>query len=63
MFKSGVLAKEDAEVHLHSLQTMTEQFQLCEWGQCHLGKLHRLEITSGSWDEPDYPTCPHTPLQ
>jgi hypothetical protein len=25
-----VLAKEDGEVHLHALQTMTEQFQLCE---------------------------------
>jgi hypothetical protein len=27
-----MLAKEDAEVHLHAFQTMTEQFQLCEWG-------------------------------
>jgi hypothetical protein len=27
-----VLATEDVEVRLHSLQTMTEQFQLCEWG-------------------------------
>jgi hypothetical protein len=35
-----VLAREDAEVHLHALQTMTEQFHLCEWGHCHLGKLH-----------------------
>jgi hypothetical protein len=36
---------------------MTEHFQLCEWGHCRLGKLHRcLEITSGSWDAPDYPT-------
>jgi hypothetical protein len=33
MFKSViVLAMEDVEVHLHTLQTMTEQFQLCEWG-------------------------------
>jgi hypothetical protein len=57
-----VLAGEDAEVHLHALQTMTEQFQLCEWGHCR-GKLHRCsEITSGSWAAPDYPTCPHTPL-
>jgi hypothetical protein len=28
-----VLAKEDVKVHLHALQTLTEQFQLCEWGQ------------------------------
>jgi hypothetical protein len=26
-----MLAKEDVEVHLHALQTMTQQFQLCEW--------------------------------
>jgi hypothetical protein len=58
------MASEDVEVHLHALQTMTEQFQLCEWGYFSLGKLHRcLEITSGSWDAPDYPTCPRTPLQ
>jgi hypothetical protein len=43
-----VLATEDVEVHLRALQTMTEQFQLCEWRQCRLGKLHRCsEITSG----------------
>jgi hypothetical protein len=49
-----VLARDGVEVHLHVLQTMTEQFQL-------LGKLHRcLEITSGSWDAPDYPACPYT---
>jgi hypothetical protein len=42
-----VLARDGVEVHLHALQTMTEQFQL-------LGKLHRyFEITSGSWDSPD----------
>jgi hypothetical protein len=52
-----VLAREDAEVHLHALQMMTEQFQLCEWGHCRLAKLHRcLEIMFGSWDSPDYPT-------
>jgi hypothetical protein len=33
-----VLAREDAEVHLNALQTMTEQFQLSDWGHCHLGK-------------------------
>jgi hypothetical protein len=31
-----VLARED-EVHLHALQTLTEQFQLCEWGILALG--------------------------
>jgi hypothetical protein len=35
-----VLAREDAEVHLHVLQTMIEQFQLHEWGHCHPGKLY-----------------------
>jgi hypothetical protein len=58
-----VLAREQVEVYLHALQAMTEQFQLCEWGHCHLRKLHHhLEITSGSWDASDYPTWPHTPL-
>jgi hypothetical protein len=27
-----VVVREDVEVHLHALQSMTEQFQLCEWG-------------------------------
>jgi hypothetical protein len=36
-----VLASEDAEVYLHALQTMTEQFQLCEWGHFSLRELHR----------------------
>jgi hypothetical protein len=36
-----VLAREDTEIHLHDLQIMIEQFQLCEWGHCCLGKLHR----------------------
>jgi hypothetical protein len=35
-----VLAREGAEVHLHALQTMIEQFQMCEWGY-YLGKLYR----------------------
>jgi hypothetical protein len=52
-----MLAKEDAEVHLHAPQTMTEQFQLCEWGgHCHLGKLQHCSEMSGSWDAPDYPS-------
>jgi hypothetical protein len=59
-----VIVKEHIEVHLHALQTMTKQFQLCEWGHCRLGKLHRCsEITPGSWDAPDYSTCPRIPLQ
>jgi hypothetical protein len=33
-----MLAREDAEVHLHALQNITEQFQPCEWGHCHLEK-------------------------
>jgi hypothetical protein len=40
-----VLAKDDIDVYLHAHQTMTEQFQLCEWGHCYLGKEHHcLEI-------------------
>jgi hypothetical protein len=31
-----VLAREDGEVHIHVLQAVTEQFQLCEWGHCRL---------------------------
>jgi hypothetical protein len=58
-----MVAMGDVEVQLHALKTMTEQFQLCEWGHCHLGKLHSCSEMSGSWDAPDYPTCPSTPLQ
>jgi hypothetical protein len=59
-----VLAREDAEVRLPASQTTTEQFQLCEWGHCRLLKLYRCsEITSGSWDASDYPTCSRLPLQ
>jgi hypothetical protein len=59
-----VLARENIEARLRAIQTMTEQFQLCEWGHCRLGKLRcSSEITSASWDESDYQTCPHTPLQ
>jgi hypothetical protein len=35
-----VLAKEGVEVHLHALQTITEQFQARKWEHCHLEKLH-----------------------
>jgi hypothetical protein len=59
-----VLAREDVEVHLPALQTLTEQLQLCEWGLCRLEKLHRFsKTTSGSWDASDYPTCPRAALQ
>jgi hypothetical protein len=62
-FKSGDCAGQGmCEVHLRALQIMTEQFQLCEWGHCRLGKLHRCsEITSGSLDAPDYRTYSRTP--
>jgi hypothetical protein len=50
-----VLAREDAEVYFHALETMTEQFHLYEWGHCRLGQLHCCsEKTSESWDAPDY---------
>jgi hypothetical protein len=59
-----MLTREAVEVHDHALQIMTEKFQLCELGHYHLGKVHNFsEITSGSWDAPDYPTCSRTPLQ
>jgi hypothetical protein len=32
-------------------------------GYCRLRKLHRSEITSGSWDAPDYPACSYTSPQ
>jgi hypothetical protein len=54
-----VMAGEYVQVHLHVLHTITEQFRLCEWGHCRLGKLHRCsERTSGSWDESVYPNLP-----
>jgi hypothetical protein len=34
-----VLVKEDVEVHLRALETVTEEFQLCEWEYCRFGKL------------------------
>jgi hypothetical protein len=33
-----VLAREGVEVCLHALQTITEQFQLCEWEAVASGK-------------------------
>jgi hypothetical protein len=48
----------------HAFHTMTEQFQVCEWGHYHLARLHRCsEITPGSWDALDNSTCPRTSLQ
>jgi hypothetical protein len=58
-----VLAREDVEVHLHALQTMNEEFYLCEWRNCHLGKRYLAEIRPGSRAAPDYPTSPRSPLQ
>jgi hypothetical protein len=38
------------------------KFELCKWGHCHLRKLHRYsEVTSGSWDVPDYTQPDHVP--
>jgi hypothetical protein len=45
-----VLAREDVEVHLHAFQSMTEQFQLWEWGHCCLGKLHRCSEENNVWN-------------
>jgi hypothetical protein len=56
-----VVSREDDEFHIHAFQIMTEHFQLCEQGHCHLAILHPCsEITSGSFD---YPACPRTHLQ
>jgi hypothetical protein len=55
-----VLAREDIEVHLPALETMTEQFQLCEWG---IVFLENCIVVWKSWDAPEYPTCPRNPLQ
>jgi hypothetical protein len=44
-----VLAREDADVHHHVVQTMTEQFQLCEWGRHCLGKLHCCSEGNNVW--------------
>jgi hypothetical protein len=49
-----MLAREDVEVQLHSLQTMTEQIQPCEYG---IFILEKNIIVWKSWDSPDYPTC------
>jgi hypothetical protein len=41
-----MLAREDAEVHFHALQIMTQQFQLREWGHyCREKWNHCSEIT------------------
>jgi hypothetical protein len=34
-----MLAREDAEIHLHALQIIIEQLPLCEWGHYRLKKL------------------------
>jgi hypothetical protein len=42
-----VLAREDAEVNRHALQTMTEQFQLCEGDTVFWGKTASLFGNNG----------------
>jgi hypothetical protein len=37
-----MLAMEDVKVHLHALQTIIEQFQLCEWVHCRLALLSEI---------------------
>lgn len=52
-----MLAWQNAEVHLHGIQTMTELFHLCWLMRCHLGKLdHKAHLIS-------QPICPHNPFQ
>jgi hypothetical protein len=58
-----VLAREDVEIHIHALETTTEHFQLCEWGIVILANCIVIQKKRGSWDAPDYPTCPRTPFQ
>jgi hypothetical protein len=54
-----VLDREDV-VYLYALQTMTEQFQLCEWGTV---ALENCIIVRKSSEAPDLPTWPRNPLQ
>jgi hypothetical protein len=44
-----VLAREDVEVGLRALQTMTESFQFCEWEHRRLGKLNRCSEGNNIW--------------
>jgi hypothetical protein len=37
-----VPAMEATEIHLRTLQTISEYFQLCEWQHCHIGKTASL---------------------
>jgi hypothetical protein len=49
MLKSGDCGgQEDAEALLHSLETITEKFQPCEWRHCRLGNHRCSVIASGS---------------
>jgi hypothetical protein len=52
MFKSGDCAGQGR--CWNSVSFSSEHFQLCEWGHCHLGKLHHCSEMSGSWDARDY---------
>jgi hypothetical protein len=59
-----MMAKEDVEVYLHVLQTMTEHIQLCGQGLVVLKDCIIVrEVTSGLWDAPYYATCLFTSLQ
>jgi hypothetical protein len=44
-----MLAREEVEVHLHAFETMTELFQLCEWGNCSLENPHRCSEGNKVW--------------
>jgi hypothetical protein len=65
MFKCGDCAGQGRCWSSPSCSSNHDWTILAVWmGHCRLGKLHPCsEITSGSRDEPDYPTCPRTPLQ
>jgi hypothetical protein len=58
-----MLSREDAEVRLHALQTMTEQLSCVNGDIAIVENYHCLETACGSWDAPDYPTCLRNPLQ
>jgi hypothetical protein len=44
-----VLAREDAEIHLHAIKTTNEQLHPCKRWHCHLRKLHRCSETIMQW--------------
>ena len=61
---SIVLAREDAEVHLHATQNKTEHFWQCVCTNRHLEKLHHCwEATSRPQNAPGYIKCPRSHWQ